>query len=134
MSLCKVEWEGEELLLVRGEEVKLLYRGLVGSEALLSFLFSLCERSNAWSVLGAHLVYERLDQDRVALGCEQLLRVAERDVLETVDLTKGPEEGVLIFAYTLNLEDLVQVGVLGDALDDVVEEFGLGERVLVVHG
>ena len=61
------------------------------------------------------------------------MSVAERDVLETMNLTEGPEDGVRVLAKALDLEDLTQVGLLGDALHHVIEELGLGERVLVVH-
>ena len=51
-----------------------------------------------------------------------------------MDLTKGPESIVGVLTLTFDLEDLAQIGLLTDALHHVIEELGLGEGVLVIHG
>lgn len=128
-----MEGKSKQLLPVGREEVELIDGSPIISEALLSLLLDLLERAHAWSILGSELMNEFLNFVRVTLSSKELSLIAERDVLETMNLTEGPEDGVRVLAKALDLEDLTQVGLLGDALHHVIEELGLGERVLVVH-
>ena len=50
-----------------------------------------------------------------------------------MDLSNRPEDITLVLALALDTEDIAEVSLLGDALDHVLKELGLGERVLVVH-
>lgn len=86
----------------------------------------------AWDIVFRG-VDQFLELKGVALGGFDVCRVAESDVFETVDLSYRPEDITLVLALALDTEDIAEVSLLGDALDHVLKELGLGERVLVVH-
>ena len=93
----------------------------------------LISRAETWDTLWGNLVDKLLQLVRVAAGCRKLVCIAEGDVLETMYLTKAPEDVVFVLAQSLDLEDLRQIGLLADTLHKVIEELGLGKRILPVH-
>lgn len=125
-SLSKVEGQSEKLLLVRGVKAQLFDFSLVFSEAVLELFLALLVRAEAWDVLRVNSVNKLLEFVWVAVGSFKVGRGAVGDILETVDLTKLPENRVGVLALALDTEDLAEVGLLGDRLDHMVEKLGLG--------
>ena len=134
LTLGQSEWESEQLLLVRWVQAQLLNGCLVLGKTLLSLLLDLLVGAETWGVEGADLVDDLLEGVRIAFDSTQLSRVAERDVFQTVDLAELPEDWVRVFTLALHAENLGQVRLLGDTLDQVVQQLRLRQRVLVVHG
>lgn len=97
-------------------------------------MFDLLVGADAWNVSGLDLIDDFLNLVWVAVCSVELLGVTESDVLKTVDLTEGPEDGVGVLSDTANLEDFAEVGLLRDTLNHVIQKLGLGERILVVYG
>lgn len=125
-SLSKVEGQSEKLLLVRGVKAQLFDFSLVFSEAVLELFLALLVRAEAWDVLRVNSVNKLLEFVWVAVCSFKVGRGAVGDILETVDLTKLPENRVGVLALALDAEDLAEVGLLGDRLDHMVEKLGLG--------
>jgi hypothetical protein len=76
-----------------------------------------------------------LQSNRVTLGGEDLLSISESDVLETVDLTKGPENIILILAPTFDLEFACVFLVHWKAISHSIQELGFrdGSRLKFIQ-
>ena len=133
LSLGEVEGEGEELLSVGGGQSELVDVGLVPIERCVGggeelFVGSIVLAGSL------DLVDKSLELDRVSTSSLNSGWVTERDVFKTVDLTEVPEPGIEIGSCTLDLEHLLQVGVLPNVPHHLVEQLRLGEWVRGVGG
>jgi hypothetical protein len=74
-----------------------------------------------------NFVNEGLEFDWISSTGLDILKVAESDIFQAVDLTKHPEEVVFVLSIPLYLEVLGEVWIDGLSFCDSVQHFGLGE-------
>ena len=130
--LHQIEWQSEHLLLIGWIEVQCLNVFLVLIQAFFIVSDCLLVRAIAWDVFWADFVDQFLQRDR-ALDLLQVFSAAVRNVLQSVDLAKHPEDVALVLALSLDLVDFAQVDSLADSLKHVLDKLWLRQRVLVVH-
>jgi len=137
LSLGKIEGKSKELLAVGG--VVLLSVGVIDSclvhvHLIVNFLNQLVERSGRKG-LGrvVDLVDKHLDFLRVSIASLKLSFVNMSKVLESVDLSKLPEDIICVFAHSLDAELASKVLVNLASLSNTVEHLSFGERSRCVN-
>lgn len=136
-SLTKEEWHGEEFLFIR--RIKFLFstKSLNGLSISLQILINLINKLlmrlwGCWLLGIMSLIDESLNLNWVALGGNQSLLIDICNILKTVNLTKCPEEVILVLAGSLNLELLLESWVNWSSVGNSIQKLSLGHWTRLV--
>jgi len=142
-SLCKVEWEGKQLLAIRCQIFSTLWSGvdrfLVCRKLLvyqLNQLLWTCWNKLSWLFTIVYLIGKSLKSKWITSCVSKLFLCSESEVFTSMYLTKKPEDIILISASSLNLELGSKVGsflVQSLTVGDSIEESGLSQWFRMVE-
>ena len=136
-SLTKEEWHSEEFLFIRRIEFLFSTKSLNGLSISLQILINLINKLlmrlwGCWLLGIMSLIDESLNLNWVALGGNQSLLIDICNILKTVNLTKCPEEVILVLAGSLNLELLLESWVNWSSVGNSIQKLSLGHWTRLV--